>query len=118
MLHTSMYRDTLLLMKRTLSSIVLASFLVLPGIAAWAAEKPAASNSEQPLNMSDAPAAALTMAQRELDGKPTDARIVQFEGQTAYQFSRTNEYGKHPTVIVDRDGKILKTVTASDLDDD
>jgi hypothetical protein len=105
-------------MKSPLSSILLAFFLLLPGTVAWAAEGPAPSNREQPLSMSDAPSGALATAQRELDGKPTEAKTVQFEGKTAYQFGRINEYGKHPTVIVNRDGKVLKPISPSDLDED
>jgi hypothetical protein len=93
--------------------------LLLQAVAPGRAENaPASSAQEQTLKVSDVPPEIVSIARKELGTRPTDAKAVIFEGQTAYELQGTNRYYKHLTVVVSRDGKILKPVSIWEADDD
>jgi uncharacterized membrane protein YkoI len=71
--------------------------------------QPKEEGKEQAIDVSKVPTEALEQAKKTLNGKVTNAYLVEMEGQQAYELEGTDAQGAEMAVYVTSDGNILKT---------
>lgn len=91
--------------------------LVLAGGVLVAESKPSDQASEQPVQISAVPQAALIAAQRDLGVKVVQAKVMKQDGQTVYDLEGQSASDEARSVQVTANGKILSHET-DDNDDD
>ena len=71
--------------------------------------QPKEEGKEQAIDVSKVPTEALEQAKKTLNGKITDAYLVEMEGQQVYELEGTDAQGAEMAVYVSSDGNVLKT---------